>query len=153
LSEGRSFNSVPLRSETTMSAKPTILFLCVHNAGRSQIAAALATMISGGRVEVRSGGSEPADAVHPNVRAVMAELGIDLAAERPKLITDDAVRESDAVITMGCGDACPVYPGKRYEDWQIDDPAGATLAETRRIRGLLRLRVERLLCDLGVMAR
>ena len=136
-----------------MSAKPTILFLCVHNAGRSQIAAALATMISGGRVDVRSAGSEPADAVHPNVRAVMAELGIDLAAERPKLITDDAVRESDAVITMGCGDACPVYPGKRYEDWQIDDPAGATFAEARRIRGLLRLRVERLLCDLGVMAR
>ena len=136
-----------------MSAKPTILFLCVHNAGRSQIAAALATMISGGRVDVRSAGSEPADQIHPNVRAVMAELGIDLAAERPKLITDDAVREADAVITMGCGDACPVYPGKRYEDWQIDDPAGATLAETRRIRGLLRLRVERLLCDLGVMAR
>jgi len=114
------------------------------------MAAALATMISGGRVEVRSAGSAPADEIHANVRAVMAELGIDLAAERPKLITDDAVREADAVITMGCRDACPVYPGKRYEDWQIDDPAGATLAETRRIRGLLRLRVEGLLRELGV---
>ncbi len=134
-----------------MRGRPTILFVCVHNAGRSQMAAALARMMAGDRVDIRSGGSEPAGAVHPNVRAVMGELGIDLAAERPKLITDDAVREADAVITMGCGDACPIYPGKRYEDWQIDDPAGATLAETRRIRGLVRLRVEGLLRDLGVL--
>jgi protein-tyrosine-phosphatase len=136
----------------TTARTPTILFACVHNAGRSQMAAALAKMIAGDRVDVRSGGSEPADAVHPNVRAVMAELGIDLAGECPKRITDGAVREADAVITMGCGDACPFYPGKRYEDWQIDDPAGATLAQTRRIRGLLRLRVERLLRDLGVLS-
>jgi arsenate reductase len=133
--------------------KPTILFVCVHNAGRSQMAAALTTLIAGDRVDVRSAGSAPAEDVHPNVRRVMAELGVDLGREHPKLITDDAVRQADAVITMGCGDACPIYPGKRYEDWAVDDPAGASLADTRRIRGILRLKVERLLGDLGVLAQ
>jgi arsenate reductase len=129
--------------------RPTILYVCVHNAGRSQVAAALTGMLAGDRVDVRSAGSEPAAAVHPNVVAVMAEIGIDLSSRQPKLLADDAVRDADAVITMGCGDACPVFPGKRYLDWQIDDPAGATLGETRRIRGLIRLRVESLLRDLG----
>jgi arsenate reductase len=113
------------------------------------MAAALTTMISGGAVDVRSAGSEPAGELHPNVVAAMAELGIDLARERPKVLDDAAAREAGAVITMGCGDACPVYPGKRYLDWHLDDPAGASLAETRRIRGQIRLLVEDLLTTIG----
>jgi arsenate reductase len=134
----------------TETPRPTILYVCVHNAGRSQIAAALTKMLARDRVDVRSGGSEPASAVHSNVVRVMRELGLNLTNKRPQLITDDVVKEADAVITMGCGDACPVLPGKRYLDWQIDDPSGATLAETRRIRGVLRLKVEGVLRDLGV---
>ena len=103
---------------------PTVLFVCVHNAGRSQMAAALLERRAGGRVLVRSAGSEPADAVNPAVLQAMAEVGIDLRAERPKLLTDGAVREADVVVTMGCGDACPFQPGKRYEDWDLPDPAG-----------------------------
>jgi arsenate reductase len=134
-------------------SNPVVLFVCVHNAGRSQMAAALTRLISGGHVDVRSAGSEPASAVHPNVVQAMRELGIDLSSSQPRLISDDAVREADAVITMGCGDVCPVYPGKRYLDWQVDDPAGLSLAETRRIRGIIRLEVEGLVRELTLDPR
>ena len=124
-----------------MSDKPQILFVCVHNAGRSQMAAALAEMHGMGLVEVRSAGSEPADQVNPMAVEAMAELGIDLTARQPKVLTDDAVRLSDAVITMGCGDACPIYPGKTYQDWDLEDPAGKDLETVRRIRDEINLRV------------
>ena len=115
------------------------------------MAAALTSMLSNGRVGVRSAGSEPTDAVHPNVVRAMAELGVDLATTQPRLISNDAVRGADAVITMGCGDACPVFPGKRYRDWQIDDPAGMSLGETRCVRGVIRLKVEALLSEMGLL--
>lgn len=117
-----------------MQRKPTVLFVCVHNAGRSQMAAALLDRIAHGEVEVLSAGSAPAEAIHENVRAAMAEIGIELADERPKLLTDTAVREADVVVTMGCGDACPVYPGKRYLDWDLPDPAGRPMQDVRVIR-------------------
>jgi protein-tyrosine-phosphatase len=126
-------------------SKPSVLFVCVHNAGRSQMAAAFLSHLSGGAVEVRSAGSEPADQVNPAAVQVMAEVGIDIAAEKPKIFTDQAVRESDVVITMGCGDTCPFYPGKRYEDWVLDDPAGKDVATVRPIRDEIRRRVEALL--------
>jgi len=126
-------------------SKPSVLFVCVHNAGRSQMAAAFLSHLSGGAVEVRSAGSEPADQVNPAAVQVMAEVGIDIAAEKPKILTDQAVRESDVVITMGCGDTCPFYPGKRYEDWVLDDPAGKDVATVRPIRDEVRRRVEALL--------
>jgi protein-tyrosine-phosphatase len=126
-------------------SKPSVLFVCVHNAGRSQMAAAFLSHLSGGAVEVRSAGSEPADQVNPAAVQVMAEVGIDIAAEKPKILTDQAVRESDVVITMGCGDTCPFYPGKRYEDWVLDDPAGKDVATVRPIRDEIRRRVEALL--------
>jgi arsenate reductase len=129
-------------------AKPSVLFVCVHNAGRSQMAAAFLSQLSGGAVEVRSAGSEPADQVNPAAVQAMAEVGIDIAAEKPKILTDQAVRESDVVITMGCGDTCPFYPGKRYEDWVLDDPAGKDVAAVRPIRDDIRRRVEALLDDL-----
>jgi protein-tyrosine-phosphatase len=129
-------------------SKPSVLFVCVHNAGRSQMAAAFLSHLSGGAVEVRSAGSEPADQVNPAAVQVMAEVGIDIAAEKPKILTDQAVRESDVVITMGCGDTCPFYPGKRYEDWVLDDPAGKDVAAVRPIRDEIRRRVEALLDDL-----
>jgi protein-tyrosine-phosphatase len=129
-------------------SKPSVLFVCVHNAGRSQMAAAFLSHLSGGAVEVRSAGSEPADQVNPAAVQVMAEVGIDIAAEKPKILTDQAVRESDVVITMGCGDTCPFYPGKRYEDWVLDDPAGKDVATVRPIRDEIRRRVEALLDDL-----
>ena len=129
-------------------SKPSVLFVCVHNAGRSQMAAAFLTHLSGGAVEVRSAGSAPADRVYPAVVQAMAEVGIDIAAEKPKILTDQAVRESDVVITMGCGDTCPFYPGKRYEDWVLDDPAGKDVAAVRPIRDDIRRRVEALLDDL-----
>jgi len=129
-------------------SKPSVLFVCVHNAGRSQMAAAFLSHLSGGAVEVRSAGSEPADQVNPAAVQVMAEIGIDIAAEKPKILTDQAVRESDVVITMGCGDTCPFYPGKRYEDWVLDDPAGKDVAAVRPIRDEIRRRVEALLDDL-----
>ena len=128
--------------------KPSVLFVCVHNAGRSQMAAAFLSHLSGGAVEVRSAGSEPADQVNPAAVQVMAEVGIDIAAEKPKILTDRAVRESDVVITMGCGDTCPFYPGKRYEDWVLDDPAGKDVATVRPIRDEIRRRVEALLDEL-----
>ncbi len=130
--------------------RPTILFACVHNAGRSQMAAAFATALSGGRVRVRSGGSQPAAEVHPAVVQAMAEIGIDLSRARPKPFTDADVAAADVVVTMGCGDACPVYPGKRYLDWQVDDPSGRPLDEVRRIRDDIRGRVVALLGELGV---
>jgi arsenate reductase len=127
-----------------------VLFVCRRNAGRSQMAAALLERHAGGRVRVRSAGSEPADDVHPNVRAAMAELGMDLADAAPKRLEDGAVRAADVVVTMGCGDACPVHPAKRYEDWELDDPAGKTLDETRRIRDEIDARVRDLVARLGV---
>ncbi|MFD8675571.1 arsenate reductase ArsC [Streptomyces seoulensis] len=130
--------------------KPSVLFVCVHNAGRSQMAAAFLAQLAGDRVEVRSAGSAPADAVNPAVVAAMAEAGIDLSARTPKILTTDAVRASDIVISMGCGDACPVFPGKRYLDWTLDDPAGQGVAAVRPIRDDIERRVRGLLADLGI---
>lgn len=132
-----------------MDEKPVVLFVCVHNAGRSQMAAALLERIADGRVDVRSAGSTPADEIHPGVREAMAEAGIDLGAERPKLLTDESVRAADVVVTMGCGDACPIYPGKRYEDWDLTDPAGKPVAEVRPIRDEIEQRVRALLKSLN----
>lgn len=131
-----------------MSAKPTVLFVCVHNAGRSQMAAGYLQALAGDRVEVLSAGSDPAKGINPVAVAAMAEEGIDIARNTPKVLTVDAVRESDVVITMGCGDACPIFPGKRYEDWQLDDPAGQSLDAVRPIRDDIRGRVEALLSEL-----
>jgi arsenate reductase (thioredoxin) len=130
-------------------SQPEVLFVCVHNAGRSQMAAALLALESGGTVRVRSAGSEPADRLNPAVVEAMAELGVDISRELPKPITDEAVRAADVVITMGCGDACPIYPGKRYEDWELEDPAGKDLDTVRRIRDEIAVRVERLLGELA----
>ena len=121
--------------------RPEVLFVCVHNAGRSQMAAGWLTKLSGGRVDVRSAGSEPADQVNPVAVAAMAEKGIDIAGQAPRLLADADVREADVVITMGCGDACPFYPGKRYEDWELDDPAGKDLEQVRAIRDEIERRV------------
>jgi arsenate reductase len=129
-------------------SKPSVLFVCVHNAGRSQMAAAFLSHLSHGAVEVRSAGSAPADQVNPAAVQAMAEVGIDIASEQPKILTDSAVRESDVVITMGCGDTCPFYPGKRYEDWVLDDPAGKGVDSVRPIRDEIRRRVEQLLGEL-----
>jgi arsenate reductase len=133
-----------------MSRPPNVLFVCVHNAGRSQMAAALLTLRSGGSVDVRSAGSDPAEAVNPLVVEAMSELGVDLANAFPKKLSDEAVRSADVVVTMGCGDACPIYPGKRYEDWEVDDPAEASsLDEVRRIRDEIDERVRQLLTGLN----
>ena len=132
-----------------MSQRPSVLFVCVHNAGRSQMAAGYLTHLSGGRVEVRSAGSEPGDQVNPAAVEVMAEEGVDLTRESPARLTVDAVQAADVVVTMGCGDACPVFPGKRYEDWVLDDPAGQDLDTVRAIRDEIRVRVERLLAELS----
>ncbi|GAA4981578.1 arsenate reductase ArsC [Pseudonocardia tropica] len=131
-----------------MTAVPTVLFVCVHNAGRSQMAAALLAHQAAGAVAVRSAGSAPADTVNPAVRAAMAEIGIDLADAAPTALTTDAVEHSDVVVTMGCGDACPVFPGKRYLDWQLDDPAGRDLAAVRPIRDEIARRTLALLTEL-----
>ena len=133
-----------------MSDKPSVLFVCVHNAGRSQMAAAYLAHLGGGTVEVRSAGSQPADEVNPAAVAAMAEEGIDIAAETPKVLTVEAVESSDVVVTMGCGDTCPYFPGKRYEDWVLDDPAGQGVEAVRPIRDEIRTRVEELLRELGV---
>ena len=130
---------------------PEVLFVCVHNAGRSQMAAALTAQLSGGRVNVRSAGSEPADQINPAVIKAMKEIGLDLSQEFPKPLSDDFLRAADVVITMGCGDACPIYPGKRYLDWELDDPAGQGIEAVRAIREEIRARVEGLLYDLGVV--
>lgn len=129
---------------------PTVLVVCVHNAGRSQMAAGFLRELAGDRVRVLSGGSEPAAAINPVAVAAMAELGIDISGAIPQLMTPDAVRASDVVVTMGCGDTCPVFPGIRYEDWPLDDPAGRPLEEVRPIRDAIRSRVEELLAELGV---
>jgi len=135
-----------------MPDKPSVLFVCVHNAGRSQMAAAWLTHLAGDRVEVRSAGSNPGAGVNPAAVETMAEVGIDISAEVPKMLTVDAVKESDVCITMGCGDTCPVFPGKRYLDWTLDDPAGKTVDAVRPIRDEIELRVRGLLDDLGVPA-
>ncbi len=128
-----------------MSEKPSVLFVCVHNAGRSQMAAGWLTHLAGDTVEVRSAGSMPAEQVNPVAVAAMAEVGIDLTTETPKILTVEAVEASDVVVTMGCGDACQVFPGKRYEDWKLDDPAGQDIDAVRPIRDEIRARVEKLL--------
>lgn len=127
---------------------PEVLFVCVHNAGRSQMAAGLLDKLAEGRVEVRSAGSDPAEEINPAVRAAMAEVGVDLGQEFPKPLSDDAVRAADVVVTMGCGDACPFYPGKRYEDWELPDPAGQDLEAVRAIRDEIDGRVRALLARL-----
>jgi protein-tyrosine-phosphatase len=132
----------------TMSAEPTVLFVCVHNAGRSQMAAGYLRSLGGGRVRVLSGGSEPAASINSVAVAAMAEEGIDIGAEVPGILQTDDVRISDVVITMGCGDACPVFPGKRYEDWELTDPAGLPLEKVRPIRDDIRRRVEALWAEL-----
>jgi len=135
---------------TEPQAKPSALFVCVHNAGRSQMAAGYLRALSGGAVEVRSAGSMPADKINPVAVQAMLEEGIDIRAEQPKILTTDAVKASDVVITMGCGDTCPIFPGKRYEDWDLDDPAGQGIDAVRPIRDEIRTRILTLLDELGV---
>jgi arsenate reductase (thioredoxin) len=131
-----------------MSERPVVLFVCVHNAGRSQMAQGWLTHLAGDRIDVRSAGSEPSDQLNPVAVQAMAEVGIDIADRRPAILTTDAVRSSDVVITMGCGDTCPVFPGKRYEDWELPDPAGQDLDTVRAIRDQIRTRVEHLVSQL-----
>jgi arsenate reductase len=131
-----------------MTQKPTVLFVCIHNAGRSQMAAGYMRHLSEGKVEVLSAGSAPKEFINPLAVQVMNEEGIDIANEQPKILTSDAVLEADAVITMGCGDACPFYPGKRYEDWVLEDPAGKDLETVRAIRNQIKSKVETLLSEL-----
>ena len=131
-----------------MTEKPTVLFVCVHNAGRSQMASGFLRALAGDDIDVLSAGSEPKDQINPVAIEAMAEDGIDIAGNTPKVLTVDAVRESDVVITMGCGDACPIFPGKRYEDWVLDDPAGQGIEIVRSIRDEIRRRVEALVLDL-----
>ncbi|MGI5258812.1 arsenate reductase ArsC [Streptomyces angustmyceticus] len=134
-------------------ALPSVLFVCVHNAGRSQMAAAFLTHLAGDRVQVRSAGSAPADTVNPAVVAAMAEAGIDLSAETPKVLTTEAVQASDVVITMGCGDTCPVFPGKRYLDWQLPDPAGQGVEAVRPLRDDIEQRIRELIEELAPEAQ
>ncbi|SDO38252.1 Protein-tyrosine-phosphatase [Nakamurella panacisegetis] len=131
-----------------MPHQPSVLFVCVHNAGRSQMAAGFLTALSGGAIEVRSAGSVPADQVNPAAVEAMSEVGVDITAQVPKVLTSEAVRASDVVITMGCGDACPIFPGKRYEDWELEDPAGQGVEAVRPIRDEIRRRVEALIAEL-----
>ena len=131
-----------------MATKPSVLFVCVHNAGRSQMAAGFLTHLSGGRVEMRSAGSIPGDQVNPSAVAAMAEVGIDISSQTPKVLTTDAVQASDVVITMGCGDACPIFPGKRYLDWDLEDPAGQGVEAVRPIRDEIKARIQALLEEL-----
>ncbi|MCF2587112.1 arsenate reductase ArsC [Brevibacterium sp. UCMA 11752] len=134
---------------TTAEQKPTVLFVCVHNAGRSQMAAGFLRELGGDRVEVRSAGSQPGKMLNPTAAEAMAEIGIDITDQHPKILTPDTVKTSDVVITMGCGDACPIFPGKRYEDWELDDPAGQGIETVRTIRDDIRARVESLLTSLS----
>lgn len=135
---------------TETTDRPSVLFVCVHNAGRSQMAAGILSAMSGGAVEVLSAGSMPAGEINPVAVGAMLELGIDIRAERPKVLTTQAVQASDVVITMGCGDACPIFPGKRYEDWKLEDPAGQGIESVRPIRDEIRARVLALLHELGI---
>ena len=130
-------------------AKPSVLFVCIHNAGRSQMAAGYLRHLAGDRIEVRSAGSMPADQINPIAVEAMREEGIDITTEQPKVLTPEAVQASDVVITMGCGDACPYYPGKRYEDWKLDDPAGQGIDAVRPIRDDIRARIEGLIASLA----
>ncbi|MGN8247423.1 arsenate reductase ArsC [Cellulomonas soli] len=134
----------------TTDRKPSVLFVCVHNAGRSQMAAGFLTALSGGAVEVRSAGSMPAEMINPSAVEAMLEVGIDIRAEKPKVLTTEAVKDSDVVVTMGCGDTCPYFPGKRYEDWVLEDPAGQGVEAVRPIRDEIRTRILGLLAELGV---
>ena len=134
----------------SVGKRPVVLFVCVHNAGRSQMAAGFLKHLAKGSVEVLSAGSEPAEIVNPAAVAAMAEAGIDVSGEEPKLLHDSAAREADVVITMGCGDACPIYPGKRYEDWDLPDPAGRPIGQVRPIRDQIEAMVKRLLQSLAV---
>ena len=131
-----------------MTDKPVVLFVCIHNAGRSQMAAGYARALSNGAVDVLSGGSEPGDQINPIAIQAMAEEGIDISEAVPQLMTTEQVRESDVVITMGCGDVCPIFPGKRYEDWELTDPKGKPIDEVRAIRDDIRGRVEKLLAEI-----
>jgi arsenate reductase len=131
-----------------VDARPAVLFVCVHNAGRSQMAAALLEHLAGDQVIVRSAGTDPGERINPVVVQAMTEIGLDLSAATPKLLTDGSVQASDVVITMGCGDACPIYPGKRYEDWDLDDPSGKSLEEVRRIRDEIDVRIRHLVEEL-----
>ena len=133
---------------SAVSDRPEVLFVCVHNAGRSQMAAALVELRSAGGIAVHSAGTAPADEIHPAVVEAMREVGVDLSGASPKVLTDNAVQRVDVVVTMGCGDACPVYPGKRYEDWTVDDPAGQDIATVRRIRDEIDARVRALVAEL-----
>jgi arsenate reductase len=135
-----------------MTDKPTVLFVCVHNAGRSQMAAGYLRELAGDRVDVLSAGSEPKDQINPVAIEAMAEEGIDIAGNTPKVLTVEAVKEADVVITMGCGDACPIFPGKRYEDWELDDPAGQQLEMVRGVRDDIMRRVEALLAEIAPAA-
>ena len=137
------------RLEPAHKAVPEVLFVCVHNAGRSQMAAGLLSKLAGDRVSVRTAGSEPADAVNPAAVEAMAEVGVDLSQEFPKKLTTEFVQAADVVITMGCGDACPILPGKKYEDWALDDPAGQDLETVRRVRNEIQAKVEGFIRDLG----
>ena len=132
----------------TSAAKPTVLFVCVHNAGRSQMAAGYLAALSNGQVEVLSAGSEPKDQINPVAIEAMAEDGIDIANNVPKILTVEAVKDSDVVITMGCGDACPIFPGKRYEDWALADPAGQGIESVRPIRDDIKARIQKLLAEI-----
>ncbi|WP_431278777.1 arsenate reductase ArsC [Leifsonia poae] len=132
----------------TDTTDPTVLFVCVHNAGRSQMAAGFMRELSGGRVDVLSAGSEPKDQINPIAVQAMAEVGIDIAGNDPKILTTEAVKDSDVVITMGCGDTCPIFPGKRYEDWELTDPAGRPIEEVRPIRDEIKRRVQDLLAEI-----
>jgi len=131
------------------TTKPTVLFVCVHNAGRSQMAAGYLRHLAGDRVTVLSAGSQPADSINPVAVEAMAEEGIDIAGNQPKVLSSEAVQESDVVITMGCGDTCPFFPGKRYEDWELDDPAGQGIEAVRPIRDAIKVRVEALLAEIA----
>lgn len=137
-----------ISTDAQSQGKPSVLFVCVHNAGRSQMAAGFMTHLSQGRVEVLSAGSAPKDSINPVAVEAMAEIGIDISNNSPKVLTNEAVQQSDAVITMGCGDACPFYPGKRYEDWVLEDPAGQGIESVRVIRDEIKVRVENLLSEL-----
>lgn len=135
---------------TAEGTRPSVLFVCVHNAGRSQMAAGFLAALAGDAIDVRSAGSAPADQVNPAAVEAMSEVGIDISAENPKILTVDAVRASDVVITMGCGDTCPIFPGKSYRDWVLDDPAGQGVEAVRPIRDSIRIRVEALIAELTV---
>lgn len=132
----------------TDTSRPSVLFVCVHNAGRSQMAAGYLTELAGGRIEVRSAGSEPADQINPAAVEAMAEEGIDITQASPKVLTTEAVQASDVVITMGCGDACPIFPGRRYEDWELTDPAGKGIEEVRLVRDDIKARIQQLVSEL-----